>query len=127
MTKTGCLFRLERFIVSVYPIRWRICSCISLWRVQWKQSTLAPSKQTDGVLCSSHFITVRFQRGQNETKEVVLHLVSFWGRGSTSPCPLISMFSIFFTNDFVPVQRVPYLPTPPLGQDMAQGQFLSGV
>ena len=25
------------------------------------------------------------------------------------------------------VCRKPYLPTPPLGQDMTQGQFLSGV
>ena len=25
------------------------------------------------------------------------------------------------------VQQLPYLPTPPLGQDMTQGQFLSGV
>ena len=26
-----------------------------------------------------------------------------------------------------PSQTLPYLPTPPLGQDMTQGQFLSGV
>ena len=27
----------------------------------------------------------------------------------------------------IPKKSYPYLPTPPLGQDMTQGQFLSGV
>ncbi len=33
-------------------------------------------------------------------------------------------------RDLIPGQVIsylPYLPTPPLGQDMTQGQFLSGV
>ena len=53
---------------------------------------------------------------------------------SSTPCtkPLVTVLSalgiivIFILHSFSAMSRY-YLPTPPLGQDMTQGQFLSGV
>ena len=36
-------------------------------------------------------------------------------------------FSLIYLTVYQPLMYYSYLPTPPLGQDMTQGQFLSGV
>ena len=40
---------------------------------------------------------------------------------------ILKEFQIYFVGCFVMDMWWYYLPTPPLGQDMTQGQFLSGV
>ena len=40
----------------------------------------------------------------------------------------VNCYNVNFTITILTISRVyPYLPTPPLGQDMTQGHFLSGV
>ena len=41
--------------------------------------------------------------------------------------PIIKDLQHIISKNLVLESRLPYLPTPPLEQDMTQGQFLSGV
>ena len=40
---------------------------------------------------------------------------------------MLGLFGCFLASHSVKIDTRYYLPTPPLGQDMTQGQFLSGV
>ena len=59
---------------------------------------------------------------KDETKEKIPHLVAL-----PSPINEVEADCFLVSENTENKPDLPYLPTPPLRQDMTQGQFLSGV
>ena len=88
----------------------------------------------DGGVFAAYVIIVCKIRNDSSLKKLVYththtHTHTYVYGIDNWPIILVGRVFVNFPGDrgSVPGRVIPYLPTPPLGQDMTQGQFLSGV